>query len=57
MAGVAIDCVLDMQELFDQIPLGEGLRLHDYERRGAADPWPSTSSPPKNKVSRRNNCR
>ncbi len=36
-AGVAIDSVEDMKILFDQIPWKK-FRLHDHERRGAADP-------------------
>ena len=37
MAGVAIDSILDMRQLFDGIDLFAGLGLDDDERRRAAD--------------------
>ena len=37
-AGVAVDSVEDMKILFDGIPLDKVSRLHDHERRRAADP-------------------
>ena len=35
-AGVAIDSILDMKILFDQIPLDQHVGVDDHERRGAA---------------------
>ena len=37
MAGVAIDSILDMRQLFDGIPLDDMTRVDDHERRRAAD--------------------
>ncbi len=38
MAGVAIDSILDMRQLFDGITARRDVGLDDDERRGAADP-------------------
>ena len=40
MAGVAIDSIYDMRQLFDGIPLDQMTRLDDHERRGAAGAGP-----------------
>ena len=40
MAGVAIDSILDMRQLFDGIPLDQMSRVDDHERRRAAGPGP-----------------
>ena len=52
-AGVAIDSVEDMKILFDQIPLGPDVGLHDHERRRAARSWRSTSWPPRSRACHR----
>ena len=38
MAGVAIDSILDMRQLFDGIPAGPDVGFDDHERCSAADP-------------------
>ena len=53
MAGVAIDSILDMRQLFDRHPARRDDRVDDHERRGAADHGALHRRRPRNRASRR----